>query len=245
MNTSIQNRIIDLANRSYERNIYTNTNFLTLADLSEFNQIVNDIKHIPYTLFGGYDDSERVIIRFGSVDSNGYEEPYPIDILEISPLIDKFSDELTHRDFLGALMNLGIERDVIGDILIDNNRAYIFVLNSISEYIIESLTRVKHTSVMIKIIEALPDISGREHTFLTIQIPSERIDVIISKVYHLSRDNSISLFREGRVFINSILCENNSKIVKNNERITVRGFGKFIYLGQSSVSKKLPVKSKV
>ena len=66
------------------------------------------------------------MVRFGSERMFGYEEPFPISVLRIEPLINKFAEELGHRDYLGAVMNLGMERDVIGDILIRDKSAYMF-----------------------------------------------------------------------------------------------------------------------
>lgn len=244
-NFELLNRFRDLADRCYQKNVYTYTGFLSIADISDFHLIEKEFSHVPYELFGGYDLSERMILRFGSEESLGYSEDFPITILEISPLMNKFADELNHRDFLGALMNLGIERDVIGDIIVESPKAYVFVLNSIVEYIIENLTRIKHTSVMVKKVEELPKVAVKEPRMETIQIPSERVDVIISKVYKLSREASIQLFREGKVFVEGRLCENNSKILKPNENITVRGFGKFTYIGYTSLSRKGKINAEI
>ena len=245
MNTELLNRFRDLADRCYQKNIYTYTGFLSIADISDFYSIEKEFTHIPYELYGGYDLSERMILRFGDEETLGYSEEFPVTILEASPLMEKFADELNHRDFLGALMNLGIERDVIGDILVESPRAYIFVQSAITEFVIKNLTRIKHTSVMAKPIEELPKVITREPRHDTIQIPSQRLDAIVSKVYKCSRETSIQLFREGRVFLNGRICENNSKAVKESDVITVRGYGKFEYCGGGSVSRKGKINAEV
>lgn len=68
----------------------------------------------------------------------------------ISPVFDKFAEELSHRDYLGALMNLGIERHLIGDILIDGRYAYIFCMEHIIGVIKEQLDQVRHTRVFVE-----------------------------------------------------------------------------------------------
>ena len=105
-------RIKDLAEASYSQNRYTFTKFLSAEELSLVDQIKSDIKYVDYSTFGGHEMCERQIIRFGSPETLGYEENFPITTLLIEPLIDKFSDNLTHRDYLGAIMNLGIKREV-------------------------------------------------------------------------------------------------------------------------------------
>lgn len=231
-------RFRDLANRAYQKNIYTYTDFLSLADLAVFMEHERDFGFISHEINGGYEEAERVMVRFGSEDELGYEEAYPITLLRIAPLQSKFADDLTHRDFLGSLMNLGIERDVLGDILINEKCAYLFCKESVADYIIDSLSRVKHTSVMITREEALPDIMKKEPVETSVQIPSERIDALVAKVYHISREDSISLFREKRVFVNGRIIENNSGAIKPGDSVTVRGFGKFNYKGMTGLSKK-------
>lgn len=228
----------DLAERCYQKNIYTYSEFLGIDEMSDFLAASRDFSYVPYTLWGGFEESERKLVRFGSSDMLGYEESFPISVLEVSPLMDKFADELGHRDFLGALMNLGIDRNVIGDIVVESPRAYFFVLDSMAEYVMENLTRVKHTSIMIKKLETLPALKSKEPCAVAIQIPSERPDVIIGRVYKLSRDAAGKMFKEGKVFVNGRVCESNSKTLKINDVVTVRGCGKFCYLGATSLSKK-------
>lgn len=231
-------RLKDLANRCYQKNIYTYTDFLSLADIALFMENERELSFVKATLFGGMEDSERVIIRFGSEEQLGYDEDFPITILCIKPLQSKFADDLSHRDFLGALMNLGLERDVLGDILLNEKSAYLFCEDKVADYIIDNLTRVKHTSVMITKEDSVPDIMKKEPIETSVQIPSERIDALVAKVYHISRDDSVSLFREKRVFVNGRIMENNSGSVKPGDSITVRGFGKFNYKGMTGLSKK-------
>ncbi len=234
----LQNRIKDLADRCYKNSMYTFTDFLSMADANAFFQIEREVNFVKYSMWGGIEDAERKVLRFGSEEQLGYEEDYPITALQIKPLMAKFSDDLTHRDILGALMNLGIERSVLGDIYLTGNVAYVFCLNTIAEYICDSLSRVKHTSVMCTVTDSVPELVNREKIEKTIQIQSERIDAIISKVYNLSRSQSIPLFMEKKIFVNGRQCENNSYTCKANDVITVRGFGRFDYVGVGGVSKK-------
>jgi len=238
METLLKNRYRDLANRCYQNSHYTFTDFLSLADISEFYEIEREINFVKCSFDGGNELSERKILRFGSVEQLGYEEPFPIECLEIKPLNEKFSDDLNHRDFLGALMNLGIERETLGDIFVDGHRAILYCLNSISPYIIENLTRVKHTSVIVKPLEGtfiLPETSKER---LTVQVSSERVDAVVARVFKLSRDDSIELFREQKVYINGRLCTGNDTKVKDGDRVSVRGFGKFDISGQGGLSRK-------
>ncbi|MDE6186199.1 MAG: hypothetical protein K2G39_12350, partial [Lachnospiraceae bacterium] len=181
---------------------------------------------------------ERVMIRFGSKEELGYEEAFPITCVEVKPLAAKFADALTHRDFLGALMNLGIDRSTLGDILIADNVGYLFCMESMADFIIENLGKVKHTSVLSGRAKEMPVFADQDKHEMKIQISSERIDGVLAKVYKLSRSEAIELFRQKRVFVNGRLCENNSQMLKSSDVVSARGCGKFVYVGQQSISKK-------
>ena len=159
--------------------------------------------------------------------------------------MNKFADALTHRDFLGALMNLGIERSTLGDIYIEDKTGYLFCLKSMAEYITENLTRIRHTSVQCTVCEEPPVFLQKEPEEKLIQISSARTDALIAGVYHLSRTESNELFREQKVFINGRLCENNSRALKEGDQITVRGYGKFTYEGEKGLSRKGKVNVRV
>lgn len=241
----LKKRITELADRSYRNGIYTFTDFLSLADAATYYELEQNLKYAGATFFGGNDNCERKILRFGNKENLGYEEEFPIVTLCISPLMAKFSDDLGHRDILGSLMNLGIERSVLGDIIIKNNVAYVFCLSSIAEYICENLSRIKHTSVLCKpydgeVKSLLPELKE-----IVIQIQSERVDAVISKTYNLSRSQVIPYFQEKKVFVNGRLMENVSHILKEKDTVTVRGFGRFEYSGIAGTSRKGKIVAKV
>lgn len=109
----LKNRIRELADKSYNQNQYTFTGFLGLAEQDALWQVEREVKFAGITLYGGREEAERKILRFGSEAELGYEQPFPICCIRIRPLSAKFADKLSHRDYLGALMNLGIERSTM------------------------------------------------------------------------------------------------------------------------------------
>lgn len=231
VDSNFSNRINELANRSFQSNTYTFTDFLGIAEQSDLLMMERSLDFVGFELFGGYSNADRRIARFGREDSLGFSEDYPISCLHITPLMKKFSDDLNHRDFLGAIMNLGIERDVIGDIKVCENEAYVFCLTRVAEYISDSLDRVKHTSMKVDIVTDVKDI---DKIFVTsipdskqIVVSSLRLDAIISKVYNLSRNDSLKLFQGQKIYLNGRLNENNSMAVKSGDVVNARGYGKF------------------
>lgn len=231
----LKNRLIELADKAYSRNIYTYTPFLGLAEQQAYYAVEREVAYAVVRMEGGAPLCERKIIRFGDP---GYEEEFPIVRVEILPKTPKFAENLTHRDFLGAVMNLGIERDVVGDFFVREKGALLFCHENIADYIVENLDRVKHTNVICKRAEgeiALENVSPER---ISVTVASPRADGVISKVYSLSREESRELFNNGRVFINGIQTQNLSCQLKEGDAVTVRGFGKFIFYGQTGVSKK-------
>lgn len=231
-------RLEELANKSYTNGQYLFTGFLSLAELNIYYQMERELSYVPVTVFGGTADCERVMLRFGSEELCGYEEAFPISCVEISPLIEKFGEELNHRDYLGALMNLGIERATLGDIVIIGKHAFLFCTEKMSSYIIKELDKVRHTSVRCEPAKKVPESTVTRLERKKVQVSAARADSIIAKLYNLSRSDSVELFRAKKVFVNGRLNENNSGQLKSGDTVSVRGFGRFRFVGISGETRK-------
>ncbi|MDE6363035.1 MAG: hypothetical protein K2L86_02015, partial [Lachnospiraceae bacterium] len=154
--TRLRKRFTELADKSYNSSQYFFTGFLSAAELDIYYQMERELSYAPVTVFGGTMDCERVMLRFGSEELCGYEAVFPIQCIEILPLIEKFGEELGHRDYLGALMNLGIERSTLGDIVISGKHAFLFCAEKMAPYILETLDKERHTSVRRQIAAQIP-----------------------------------------------------------------------------------------
>lgn len=233
-----KNRLTELSYDSENNYTYNFTNFLNLNEISTLLDMKNSNLLTYFTLFGGYADAERCLAKFGNPDEFGWKEKFPIKIIKITPLSTKFAENLDHRDFLGAIMNLGIKREVIGDILIHEKEAVMFCLENMSNHVIENLTKIKHTNVKCHIIETIPkdfEVSFIECTDI---IASERLDSIIAKFAHISRNQALSLIKARKIFVNGKVIESNSYKIKIDDVISARGYGKLIYKGIISETKK-------
>ena len=158
--------------------------------------------------------------------------------MKIEPKSQKFAEKLTHRDFLGSILGLGLERTKIGDIVIRDNVGYVFVSDDVSEYITESLTKVRRTDVITRIADALPEGELYKTERRRLQAVGERVDAIIAKLFSISRDESLSFFKKGLVFADGRTLTSASYIPKEGEVISARGLGRFIYRGYDSLTKK-------
>lgn len=213
-------RLKELYNRAFMNNYSVYSDFLNMEEQS----ILASLK-LPSVNFGGYDMAERVVAGFGDyVD----ESTFPIKCICISCVAAKFADMLTHRDFLGALMNLGIKRELLGDIVIRDNAGYVLCLEQIADYIIDNLTRIKHTSVKVTLLDEIPELLTAEPMEQELIVSSRRADALVSAVFKLSRSEASRLFAAGKIFVNSKQTENTSYMVKENDVVSVRGFGRFV-----------------
>ncbi len=232
------NHLRDLAGRSYSNNMYTFSNFLSESEIAEFMSIEKELCYAGITISGGVETAERCVVRFGRESDLGYNQSFPISCLIVQPLMKKFGEDLSHRDYLGALMSLGIERELLGDIMISDKTAYIFCLEHIADYIKEKLVQIRHTSVKVEIADSLPEAVAPHIDRRQLIISSERLDAVISKLYNLSRSQAQDLFKSKKVLVNGLQCENTSYSPKPDSRISVRGFGKFIYAGMDGMTSK-------
>lgn len=233
--TAQQKRFEDLAQRANERGYPVYSDFLGISEISElfacrFSVSVN--------LWGGYEGAERSVACFGDREYFEDNTDYPIKCILIEPVNQKFADDLTHRDFLGSLMGLGIRREVLGDIIISENKGYLFCLDTIADYIIENLAQVKRTTVECRITDEIPQNALPQPENIELIVSSERLDVIIAAVYNLSRSKVLPYFEHERVFINGKAEHKASTVADIGDKISVRGFGRFIYNGVLRYTKK-------
>ena len=232
--------LADLAYSAKNRNVFCFSDFLGLNEMAVLDRVIKNegFNRDFVSLSGGYSQSERKVARFGNPEEFGYDEEFPIALLLAEPQARAFSEDLSHRDYLGALMNLGINRDTIGDIRIEGSKAYIWVLKHLKDYIVDSFHQVKHTPMSIREVERTEIYIEERFEALEIIIQSERMDSILSKLTHLSRGKAMELFRQGKVFLNGLPAEKGSTGVREGDVITVRGYGKYIYDGEARSTKK-------
>ena len=215
----------DLAERSWQNNLYTFTHFLDEAQISTLLMMEKELSYAGLTLSGGTEHADRCMARFGREETLGYIQPFPIACLQVAPSMEKFGENLSHRDYLGALMSLGVERDLLGDIYVQGKTAYVFCMDHIADYIRQNLTSVRHTDVIVTIKEQVPESAGPVLEERIITAASGRLDAVLSRVCNLSRSQSLSLVTQGKVFLNGRQIANNSVPCHPGDKVSVRGYG--------------------
>ena len=233
----LQKRLIELSRMAYNRGIVTFSDFLNLNELNILHTTPKNMFLSQYKTYGGYDLSERQMAAF-LPDALYYDYEYPVRIIEIRPLNKRFAEELTHRDYLGAVMNLGIERCKLGDIIVEEGRALLFIKEEMAEYIAEHLTQIRHTSVATTFTAEFNSDYEPDYEELKGTVPSIRLDTVLSIAYPLSRSKLTALIEGARVFVNGKLVTSNGYRLKENDMISVRKMGRIAYMGILSETKK-------
>lgn len=234
----LKNRLMELSRRSFEHGICLFSDFLDASGISTFEEIKRSLSPCGVILSGGFRDAERMMIGFFPEDTIEDEVQFPIAFLHAAPKAPKYSEELTHRDYLGALMNLRIERSRLGDLIVKENEALIICEESLSGLIISELTRVRRTEVICKKEESFPEDFLPKRELCEGTISSLRLDALLSRALNISRGNSGELITSGRVLINGREVNGQSYVPKPDDRISVRGFGKLRFLESSGETKK-------
>lgn len=215
----------------------THTHFLTPAQRADAEQIARTEHLYPGCFFyGGYPDAERTVcilapdyIEAGDateLDTYFRQDPEDCPLCVIRAHKDAFST-LTHRDYLGALLGLGVKREMIGDLLVSEDGCDILALRQIAPYLAERFTSAGHATLRCTVEEIntlkIAMQAGKE---IFISVKSPRVDAILSSCFGLSRSLAAEAVSHGIVFVNSIPVAKPEKLLSAGDTITLRGKGK-------------------
>lgn len=225
-------RIYDIADICEKNNRPKFMGFLSLEEASLAEKLLSK-RNIMYKLWGGYDDAQRRSL--GCFPDWCEETHFPIKAITFNY---RKANKLSHRDFLGSLMALGIKRETVGDILIEDGRAVAFVSEEIAEYIIQEVKKVGRIGVepLIGFTLPLPQIGTLAEFSET--VASLRLDCVVSALTNVSRARACEKIVEGTVSVNSERTEKTTRIICDGDVLTVRGSGKFIILSTFDRSRK-------
>ena len=190
---------------------------------------------VTYRFFGGFEDAERRMLGVFPP----YEEPdtalFPIDSVTVRC---RAADKLEHRAVLGTLMAQGIERGTVGDLLIEPGRCVFFCRPTVTRALLDGIDKMGGTGVTLTPghDEPLPP----AHSFQTVTdtVASARLDCLVAALAGTGRTQAEALITAGSVRLNAVECKKVSQTVREGDKITVRGTGKFIIDDISHVTRK-------
>ena len=237
----LRKRFLELSRLAHHREIAVFTDFLSLHELNLLHTTPHAQMHSRYITYGGYAQSERQMAAFLSDALFLCDEPihWPFTALYVQPLHEKYGQELSHRDYLGAILNLGIERSKIGDILVMEKAAYFFAHTSFTSFLMDELTRISRTTVAVTMLEENHDFSfTSKYNEIKGTVASIRLDNLLSLAFSVSRTRFSAVIEAGKVFVNGRMITTNAYKIKEDDIISVRGMGKFQYMGVQSTTRK-------
>lgn len=227
----IKNMVSIAENQNYAKF----SNFLDARQQHMALQVLQSCGCRRYSFFGGYEDAERKMLCVYPDYQQEEDLTFPCDILAF-----RFPKmyELTHRDFLGAIMATQIKRETIGDILVGEGQAVLFVQQDLTEYIQNNLCKIGNVGVQIEKVEHSPLQRQQKYELLTGTVASLRIDSVLHLITKLSRSKAGELIAAGRVQINYEEVSSLSTGVKPQDIISVRGYGKYMLTDEIHLTKK-------
>jgi len=214
-------KVVDYKNQALDKQRLILTKFLNPHELDIVKKVIGQ-GEVKYYEYGGFINAEnkRVIIcpDFYEINHDDFE------LVVVEVIYNDHFGHLAHKDILGALMNLGIKRDCIGDID-DKGRLCFSCLKSSYDYIQENLKQIKKSKVSLKIVDEEIEIK-REYVQKTFFISSFRLDKVISSLYGIPRTKVKSIISSGFVKVNHKVVEEGSFLCNNNDIISVRKHGR-------------------
>ena len=182
------------------------------------------------SFFGGHPDAERVMFGAGADDGD-----FPITALEFTY---KPEYRLTHRDFLGALMALGIRREAVGDILTGSGRTVVFFTDEIAPYILSNVDKVGRVGVRVGYadLSELPEGDKGEERVITLS--SLRLDAFVAAACDLSREKAARLIKADLVTVDHAINNGVAFNLSEGSSVAVRGYGKYIIKAVLGTSRK-------
>lgn len=228
--------IEDQYRRCEERNIPTCSAFLDMRQQSLAAEFCRSIGARPQFL-GGYADAERSVCAFlpDYLDADTFDGIACVRVQTAAAL----PKPLTHRDYLGALMGMGLKRETVGDILVRENGADILVLRDMLGFLLTHFDGAGRARFEAKEI-ALPEliVPPVKTTLTRDTVPSLRLDCVLSSAFRLSRGDAGAYIDAGRVFVNGMQMLKRDAKVSEGDKLVIRGKGKAVLKSVGGLSKK-------
>lgn len=208
---------------------YASARFSDFLDGRELVTIRDNVV-IPFDynvmFFGGFSDAEKKIMGVFPQWAEPDAADFPIVCLKV---IGGFTRKLTHRDYLGTVMSLGIAPQKLGDIVVYDEFAYVLVHSDVAEYVSDNLHKIGNQGVKVELIDN-PDVIKIERKYKTIGAvcAAPRLDAVVGAAANISRAQSAALITAGKVKLNHRETEKVAETVKEGDLLSIRGYGRFL-----------------
>lgn len=227
-------RVQDAIKHTEQKGLARYLGFLDMHMRKSVQSLLNGLRFENYCFFGGYEQAERVLIGFFPDYEKPNTEKFPISSVKISW---KYG-ELNHRDFLGSILSLGIERDKIGDIILNEQQCFVFAENVMCNLILQNLTKVGGTGVSCELADGSNVCKNQEFKEIRSTIASNRLDCVVAAICNKSRSAAEDLILGAKVSVDFKQTENTSLKINMGSTISIRQYGRFEIMEIDSLNKK-------
>ena len=239
-------RAEDLIRRSSDRNIPLHTGFLDAQQQGLLRRSFGTVNGDPTLVYcGGYEDADRVVLAVLPdyiTDPDSYLSEV-LAVLRVSvskgSAASKSGRPLTHGDYLGALLGLGIERSVCGDILVREDGADLIVLADMADFLLQNFTTAGRAHLSLARVPLsdliVPELSCRE---IHDTVASLRLDAVLASAFRISRGKAAEYIRQGLVFVDHLEAGKTDQPVAEGAELVIRHHGKARLLEAGSRSRK-------
>ncbi|MBE6689033.1 MAG: hypothetical protein E7588_07135 [Ruminococcaceae bacterium] len=236
-NSLLANRISDAVYNARERYMSFTLGFCDEKEQCEITEVLKSLAFHDYMFWGGYNDAERKCL--GIFPDTPNRENFPISFLKFTA--DKFSS-LSHRDCMGAILGCGVKREILGDIVLTDDKtafAAIYDEDNMAQYLCGAVSKIGRATVKCTLMPEgfVPDIQ-RKFENISFTVSSIRLDSVVAGAVHASRSGAVSLISEGKVTLNHNTATRPDISLKPGDVFSVHKKGKFIFEQNGGLTKK-------
>lgn len=233
-------KVLDRAEQAGARNIPAATDFLSPQQQMQTLDLLRlaGVPETGYMRLGGYEGAERNLFLFlpDWLEPEDAASQSPIRCLRA---VFREEEKLSHRDFLGSLMGMGIVREKLGDILVGPGSADLLVLDTVADFLLQSWTSAGRAKLAVtEIAPAHIHIPAVKCEEVRGTVSSLRLDAVASTGFRMARGKAADLVAAGRVQVNWRECTKPDKLLSQGDTVSARGFGKFELTEVGGVTKK-------
>lgn len=241
-NKEIARRVIDLCEIVAKTRSIQCTDFYNPFEVKELSSLINTYDTISFSLIGNEDSESKAILIYPDYMNDVNAADF-VSLIRI----DKKDYDIAHKDVLGSLLSLGIKREKVGDIIINDEAIYFYIRNEILDYVLLNLEKIKNYGVDLEVIDLeTPLARAIDYEEKLVTCASARLDLVLANVYNLSRSDAKNAIEAGLVKINYKVTYKTSETLDVGDMVSMRRRGRFIvgdYLGLSKKDKlKLVIK---
>lgn len=236
----IISRIEDKIEQCREGYYVTNTGLLDSHEQALAASASGNAAGVRCLMYGGYDEAERRMLVCVPSEIPMSDAEAAADLLAVLRVTKPaISRELSHRDYLGSVLGLGIDRSVTGDILVRPDGADIIIMPEIAEFLLREFRQVGRTNIRTQLVP-IEQLSIPEMKTQTIRdtIPSARLDSVVASAFRLSRSKAAEAIRGGIVSLDHAECLKPDARVEEGQTLVLRGRGKAVIDEIGGESKK-------